>query len=47
MHLAIQDLGLESIDVIHTGGHTYPLSTRIRALPISRVTTELGRAGRG
>jgi predicted AAA+ superfamily ATPase len=46
MHLAIQDLGLESIDVIHTGSHTYPLSTRIRALAISRVTAELGRAGR-
>ncbi len=44
MHLAIHDLGLESIDVIHTGSRSYPLSTRIRALSISRLTAELGGA---
>ncbi len=41
MHLAIEDLGLDSIDVIHTGSKTYPLSKGIRALPISRVSAEL------
>lgn len=41
MHIAIQDLGLESIDVVHAGGETYPLSTKIRALAISRLTTDL------
>ena len=46
MHIAMQDLGLESIDVVHTGRDTYPLSPRIRALAISRLTTELGRARR-
>jgi hypothetical protein len=49
MHLAIQDLGLESIDVVHAGDSTYPLSTKIRAVAISRLATELGgarRAGR-
>lgn len=46
MHVAIRDLGLESIDVVHAGGDTYPLSTKIRALAISRLTTELGRARR-
>jgi predicted AAA+ superfamily ATPase len=49
MHIAIQDLGLESIDVVHAGGETYPLSTKIRALAISRLTTDLipaRRAGR-
>ncbi len=46
MHIAIQDLGLESIDVVHAGRDTYPLSPKIRALAISRLTTELGRARR-
>ncbi|MBI2528624.1 MAG: DUF4143 domain-containing protein [Candidatus Rokubacteria bacterium] len=46
MHVAIRDLGLESIDVVHVGGDTYPLSTKIRALAISSLTTELGRARR-
>jgi len=49
MHIATQDLGLESIDVVHAGGETYPLSTKIRALAISRLTTDLipaRRAGR-
>lgn len=47
MHVAIRDLGLESVDVVHVGGDTYPLSTKIRALAISRLTTELGGARRG
>jgi hypothetical protein len=42
VHIAIQDLGLESLDVIHTGDHTFPLSPRIRALPISHLTGVLG-----
>lgn len=46
MHIAIQDLGLDSIDVVHVGRETYPLSTKIRALAISALTTELGRARR-
>ena len=41
MHVAIHDLGLESIDVIHAGGETYPLSNKIRALAISNLTTDL------
>jgi predicted AAA+ superfamily ATPase len=46
MHVAIRDLGLESIDVVHAGSDTYPLSTKIRALAISKLTTELSRARR-
>ena len=41
MHVAIRDLRLESIDVVHAGGDTYPLSPKIRALAISKVGTEL------
>jgi uncharacterized protein len=46
MHIAIQDLDLESIDVVHVGRDTYPLSPKIRALSISRLTTELSRGHR-
>jgi predicted AAA+ superfamily ATPase len=41
MRIAINDLGLETIDVIHAGATTYPLSDRIRAVAVSRVTTDL------
>jgi hypothetical protein len=47
MHVAIRDLGLESIDVVHAGRDTYPLATNIRALSISRVTTALSPGGGG
>lgn len=43
MHVALRDLGLESIDVVHAGGDSYPLSPKIRALAISKVATELGQ----
>ena len=48
MHLAMRDLGLDSIDVVHAGRDTYPLSTRIRALAISRLSSTLAerRGGR-
>lgn len=44
MHISMQDLGLESLDVIHTGRETYPLAPKIRALAISRLTMELARS---
>ncbi len=37
MHIAIEDLGLENIDVIHAGDETFPLADRIRAVSLSRV----------
>lgn len=46
MNIAIQDLGLESIDVVHFGRDTYPLSPGIRTLAISRPTTDPGRGRR-
>ena len=46
MHLAMRDLGLDSIDVVHAGRDTYPLSAKIRALAISSLTTELTRTRR-
>jgi hypothetical protein len=44
MHLAIQDLGLESLDVVHVGRETYPLAAKIRAVAASRLTTDLPRS---
>jgi predicted AAA+ superfamily ATPase len=41
MHTALDDVGLDRIDVIHAGDQTFPLSDRIRALPLSRVYDHL------
>jgi predicted AAA+ superfamily ATPase len=41
MRIAIEDLGLDTLDIIHAGDNTYPLSDRIRAVAISRATTDL------
>lgn len=41
MRIALGDLGLERIDVIHAGDETYLLSDRIRALPLTRVVADL------
>ena len=43
MHVAIHDLGLESLDVIHVGRETYPLAPKIRAVAVSQVITDLVR----
>ena len=49
MRVAIDDLGLESLDVIHVGRDTYPLGPKIRAVSVSRLTVDLdsGRRGAG
>ena len=41
--IAIHDLGLESLDVIHVGRETYPLAPKIRAVAVSQVITDLVR----
>ena len=41
MHVAMQDLGLESLDVVHIDRETYPLAPKIRALAISRLLADL------
>jgi hypothetical protein len=47
MRIAIEDLGLEGIDVVHVGTETYPLSDRIRAVAISRLETDLALSASG
>jgi predicted AAA+ superfamily ATPase len=41
MHVALADLDLERIDVVHAGDRTFPLAERIRALSLSRVLEDL------
>jgi hypothetical protein len=39
----MEDLRLEALDVIHVGRDTYPLAPKIRAVAVSRLTTDLAR----
>jgi predicted AAA+ superfamily ATPase len=41
MHVAIQDLGLGSLDVVHAGGDTFALGPRVRALALQRLLKDL------
>lgn len=41
MHTAMDDVGLERIDVVHAGDETFPLTDRIRAVALSRVYDDL------
>jgi len=41
MRSALADLRLDSLDVIHTGRETYPLSREVRALALTRVLSDL------
>jgi hypothetical protein len=43
MHVALADLGLERLDVVHAGQDTFPLGERIRALALERVWEDLDR----
>jgi uncharacterized protein len=41
MRIALQDLKLDTLDVIHAGSETYPLAERIRAVAASRMLADL------
>jgi len=41
MRIALQDLGLASLDVVHAGKHTFPLDRRVRALSLQRILSDL------
>ena len=43
MRSALDDLGLESIDLIHAGERTFPLMERIRAVAFSRMSEDVRR----
>lgn len=37
MHVAVADLGLEHLWIVHPGKHAYPLAERISAIPLAEV----------
>jgi predicted AAA+ superfamily ATPase len=37
MRIALEDLGLESLDVIHAGGETFPLGNKVRAVAMELI----------
>jgi predicted AAA+ superfamily ATPase len=41
MRVALQDLRLDSLDVIYPGAKTYPLASRVRAVPLARLLDEI------
>ena len=41
MHVAMQDLKLDRLDVIHAGDHTFPLTENIRAVSASRLFEDI------
>ncbi len=41
MHIALEDLRLSSLDVVHAGDQTYPLRKGMRALSLRRILTDL------
>ena len=43
MRVAMQDLGLSSLDVIHAGEQTYPLAPKVRAVALSRLLDDVAR----
>ena len=43
MRIAMADLGLDRLDVIHVGKETYPLGDRIRAVAFERLQKDVGR----
>ncbi len=43
MRIAVDDLRLERLDVIHAGERAYPLAPRIRAVPLTTLLAELRR----
>jgi hypothetical protein len=41
MHVALADLRLERLDVIHAGEHTFPLGDRLRAVALGRLLEDV------
>lgn len=47
MHVALADLKLERLDVVHAGDTSFPLTEHIRALALSRILDDLEPLTRG
>jgi len=45
MRIAIEDLGLDRLDIVHIGEETYPLGQKIRAVSIARLLKDIEPLG--
>jgi hypothetical protein len=45
MRIALEDLKLERLDVLYDGDATFELADKIRAVPMRRLTEDVGRLG--
>ena len=45
MHVALEDLRLGRLVVVHAGERAFDLGPRARAVPFARLAEELGRLG--
>ena len=41
MRIALDDLGLSRIDVIHAGAESFPLARRVQAISASKMLEEI------
>jgi hypothetical protein len=41
MHVALNDLKLDRIDVVHAGKHSFPIASKMRAVALARIASEL------
>ena len=41
MHVAIEDLRLSRLDVVHAGAHSFAMHPKIRAIALSRLLEDL------
>jgi hypothetical protein len=41
MHIAMENLKLERLDVIHAGDHSFPLAERVRAVALRRLLDDI------
>ena len=41
MHVALEDLKLEQLDVLHAGENTFPLAPKIRAVAARRLLQDV------
>jgi hypothetical protein len=45
MHVALQDLRLQRLDVVHGGPHSFMLARRVRAVALSRLLEDVSLHG--
>jgi uncharacterized protein len=41
VHVAIEDLKLQRLDIVHAGDHSSPLAERVRAIALGRLLDDI------